>query len=79
MGPRLITTCSIKNETFRKTRRPMSGEIPSQGSHIVVLTTVGGEEEARELIRGLVEDRVIACGTMVGATSIFRWEGVVSE
>ena len=57
----------------------MSGEIPSQSSHIVVLTTVGGEEEARELIRGLVEDRVIACGTMVGATSIFRWEGVVSE
>ena len=57
----------------------MPGEISSQSSHIVVLTTVGGEEEARKLIRGLVEDRVIACGTMVGATSIFRWEGVVSE
>ncbi len=57
----------------------MSGETLSQSSHIVVLTTVGGEEEARALIRGLVEDRVIACGTMVGASSIFRWEGVVSE
>ena len=57
----------------------MTGEVPSQSSHLVVLTTVGGDEEARELIRGLVEDRVVACGTMVGAASIFRWEGVVTE
>jgi periplasmic divalent cation tolerance protein len=57
----------------------MPGEISSPSSHLVVLTTIGGEKEARGLIRGLVEDRVVACGTMVGATSIFRWEGAVTE
>jgi periplasmic divalent cation tolerance protein len=57
----------------------MPGEIPSQTTHLVVLTTVGGEAEARKLIRGLVDERVVACGTMVGATSIFRWEGEVNE
>ena len=57
----------------------MPGEIPNPSGHLVVLTTVGGEEEARKLIRGLVDERIVACGTMVGATSIFRWEGAVSE
>ena len=57
----------------------MTEEIGSPGSHLVVLTTVGGEDDARGLIRGLVEDRVVACGTMVGASSIFRWEGAVRE
>ena len=51
----------------------MPEEIGTPGSHLVVLTTVAGEDDARGLIRGLVEDRVIACGTMVGANSIYRW------
>ena len=45
----------------------------------MVLTTVGDEAAARALISGLVHDRVVACGTMVGATSIFRWEGSTKE
>ncbi len=45
----------------------------------MVLTTVGDEAAARALISGLVQDRVVACGTMVGATSIFRWEGSAKE
>lgn len=57
----------------------MPGDVSSPNTHLVVLTTVGGEADARALIRGLVEDRVVACGTMVGATSIFRWEGAVTE
>lgn len=43
------------------------------------MTTLGDEAAARTFIEGLVEDRVIACGTMVGATSIFRWEGSVTD
>ncbi len=57
----------------------MTEEIGNPGSHLVVLTTVGGEDDARGLIRGLVEDRVVACGTIVAANSIFRWEGAVTE
>ena len=57
----------------------MPGELPSPTTHLVVLTTVGNEDDARGLIRGLVEDRVVACGTLVAATSIFRWKGAVSE
>ncbi len=57
----------------------MPEEIGAPDSHLVVLTTVAGEDDARGLIRGLVEDRVIACGTMVSANSIFRWEGAVTE
>ena len=45
----------------------------------MVLTTVGDEAAARALISGLVQDRVVACGTMVGATSIFRWEGSTKD
>ena len=40
---------------------------------------MGDEAAARELINGLVEDRVIACGSMVHATSIFRWKGAVTD
>ncbi len=46
---------------------------------MVVLTTLGDEATARTFIEELVEDRVVACGTMVGATSIFRWEGSVTS
>jgi periplasmic divalent cation tolerance protein len=47
---------------------------------LVVLTTLGSEEEARQLVRGLVESRLVACGTLVpGATSVYRWEGALVE
>jgi periplasmic divalent cation tolerance protein len=48
--------------------------------YVVALTTLGGEDDARALIRGLVQDRLIACGTILGpATSIYRWDGRVTE
>jgi periplasmic divalent cation tolerance protein len=49
-------------------------------SHLVVLTTLGSPDAARKLISGLVEDGVVACGTILGgAQSIFRWEGAITE
>jgi len=49
-------------------------------SALVVLTTVSTEDEARTLVRALVEARLIACGTLFsGAHSIYRWQGEVRE
>jgi periplasmic divalent cation tolerance protein len=46
---------------------------------VVVLTTLGSPDAARDLVRRLVEDRLVACGTVVpGATSIYRWQGAVT-
>lgn len=47
---------------------------------LVVLTTLSRAEDARRLVRTLVDDRLIACGTILdGATSIYRWEGEITE
>jgi len=48
--------------------------------YLVVLTTLGTVEEARNFVRGLVTRRVVACGTILSnATSIYRWDGAVTE
>jgi periplasmic divalent cation tolerance protein len=53
---------------------------PDTISHIVVLTTLPDEEQARALVRRLVEERVVACGTVLGrVTSVYRWEGAIEE
>lgn len=47
---------------------------------IVVLTTVANPVEAEMLIKGLLERRLIACGTMLpGARSLYRWEGRIAD
>ena len=47
---------------------------------LVVLTTVGSVEDARTLVRALVRERVIACGTILPAgTSIYRWNSELKE
>jgi periplasmic divalent cation tolerance protein len=47
---------------------------------LVVLTTFADVEDARRVVREMVERRLIACGTVVrGATSVYRWEGEVTE
>ena len=47
---------------------------------IVVLTTVSNEDEAVRLVRGLLDRKLIACGTLVpGARSIYRWEGKIAD
>jgi periplasmic divalent cation tolerance protein len=47
---------------------------------LVVLTTLGSLDDARTLVRALVDERLIACGTLLpGARSIYRWDGEVKE
>ena len=47
---------------------------------LLVLTTLGSADAAKSLVRGLVEDRLIACGTVLpGGQSIYRWRGAVTE
>jgi len=46
----------------------------------IVLTTAGTREEAGHLARTLVEERLVACATiMPGAESIYRWEGKIES
>ncbi|NIN09939.1 MAG: divalent cation tolerance protein CutA [Gemmatimonadales bacterium] len=53
---------------------------PDETTYIVVLTTLPSAEEAREFVRRLLEERLIACGTVIGsATSVYRWEGAIEE
>jgi periplasmic divalent cation tolerance protein len=47
---------------------------------ITVLTTVASPDEAAALVRGLLERRLVACGTIVpGARSLYRWEGKIAD
>ncbi len=47
---------------------------------IVVLTTVSSEDEAVRLVRGLLDRKLIACGTLLpGARSLYRWEGKIAD
>jgi periplasmic divalent cation tolerance protein len=47
---------------------------------LVVMTTVSTEDEAVDLIRGLLERRLVACGTILpGVRSLYRWEGKVAD
>lgn len=49
-------------------------------SALVVLTTLGTEPEARQLVRALLESRCIACGTLLpGGRSLYHWEGGLKE
>jgi periplasmic divalent cation tolerance protein len=47
---------------------------------VIVLTSLGGDFDARPLARELVERRLAACVTIVGGvTSIYRWQDRVEE
>ena len=46
----------------------------------IVLTTAPDPDTARELARGLVEERLAACCNLLGnVTSVYRWEGRVEQ
>lgn len=46
----------------------------------VVLVTAPDEPAAEALVERLVEEGVVACGTIVpGVTSIYRWQGAVER
>lgn len=43
---------------------------------VLAITTVASEADAATLVRGLLEQRLIACGSMLpGMRSMYRWEG----
>jgi periplasmic divalent cation tolerance protein len=47
---------------------------------VVVLTTVATNDEAVQLVRSLLERRIIACGTILpGGRSLYRWEGKIAD
>jgi periplasmic divalent cation tolerance protein len=47
---------------------------------MVVLTTVGNEDDAARLARALVERRLVACVNVVpGVRSIYRWQGAIQD
>jgi periplasmic divalent cation tolerance protein len=47
---------------------------------LVVLTTLATAEDARQLVKALVGQRLVACGTLLPkARSIYRWEGELTE
>ena len=49
-------------------------------SNVVVLTTLPSAEDARSLVRSLVTDGLVACGTILDqAHSIYRWQGKLEE
>jgi periplasmic divalent cation tolerance protein len=47
---------------------------------VVVLTTVGTEDDAATLVRALLERRLVACGTMIPKSrSIYRWDNKIAD
>jgi periplasmic divalent cation tolerance protein len=47
---------------------------------IVVLTTLASTDEAAELVRALLDRRLVACGTILpGARSLYRWQGRIAD
>ncbi|MFQ5702687.1 MAG: divalent-cation tolerance protein CutA [Gemmatimonadales bacterium] len=53
---------------------------PNSVSHLVVFTTAASVADARSMVRRLVTDRLVACGTILeGAQSIYRWQGGIEE
>jgi periplasmic divalent cation tolerance protein len=47
---------------------------------IVVLSTCDSEEQAAQIARGLVEQRLAACVNILpGARSVYRWKGQIED
>lgn len=46
----------------------------------LILTTFSKEEEAADVVRALVRENLIACGTLFNAArSIYLWEGSIED
>lgn len=46
----------------------------------IVLTTASNPDEARRMARALVEERLVACATLLPVVeSIYRWEGKIES
>ncbi len=48
--------------------------------HLLVLTTLGNEQDATRVAKALVERRLAACVNIVGPVrSIYRWQGKIED
>ena len=47
--------------------------------YLLVLTTFATEDDAARAVRTLVEERLAACGNILPARSIYRWENKVED
>jgi len=46
----------------------------------IVLTTFANAEDAAKAVRTLVDEQIIACGTILpGARSIYRWKDAIED
>ena len=51
-----------------------------QTDAIVILTTLASEGEAVDLVRTLLDRRLIACGTILPkGRSLYRWQGKIAD
>ena len=47
---------------------------------LLVFSTFAREDDAARVVRALIEERLIACGTLLpGARSLYRWKGAVED
>jgi periplasmic divalent cation tolerance protein len=47
---------------------------------VLAVTTVASAEDAERLVRALLADRLIACGTLLpGARSLYHWEDEIAD
>jgi periplasmic divalent cation tolerance protein len=60
----------------RERSERLSGGLARGRGAIVALSTAGTAEEADRLVKALVTDELVACGTVIGpVTSTYRWKG----
>jgi periplasmic divalent cation tolerance protein len=53
---------------------------PPPDDALVVLTTVADGAAATALVTALLDERLVACGTVLpGARSLYRWEGAIAS
>lgn len=56
----------------------MTGEAGDASELVLALSTAPDAEHAARIARALVDERIIACASLVpGLTSIYRWQGAV--
>jgi periplasmic divalent cation tolerance protein len=54
--------------------------MPSPPELRIIVTTFSKEEQAKEVVRSLVREQLVACGTLTrGARSIYFWQGEIHD
>lgn len=70
----------MRRATIGRAITPNIPQMVPAADTVVVLTTLATEAEAAALVRGLLERRVIACGTILpAARSLYRWAGQIAD